>query len=62
MGLHASGIKRNLAFTDQILPMTTNWATNYNFALFSKLPTNFTKNSEKLPFTYQNAMLRAAFT
>ena len=42
------GIKRNIAFTDQILPHTKNWSTNHNLALFSKLPTNDTKIPEKV--------------
>ena len=47
---------------DQNLPVSINWSTNYNFALFSKLPTNYTQISEKIQFTYQNAPLRGAFT
>ena len=54
--------KSSLGARDQILPITINWPTNYNFALFSKLPTNYTKISEKIHFTYQNAPLRGAFT
>ena len=53
--------KTNTGPRDQILPVSINWPTNYNFASFSKLPTNHTKISEKINFTYQNAPLRGAF-
>ena len=46
---------------NQNLPVSINWSTNYNFALFSKLPTNYTKISEKIHNTYVNAPLRGAF-
>ena len=55
-------IKTNTGPRDQILPVSINWPTNYNFALFSKLPTNYTKISDEIHFTYQNAPLRGAFT
>ena len=42
------GLKRNTAPRDQILPVSINWPTNYNFASFSKLPTNYTNISEKI--------------
>ena len=41
-------IKRNLTFRDQILPISENWPASYNFALFSKFPTNYTNISEKI--------------
>ena len=52
---------RNTAPRDQILPVSINWPTNYNFALFSKLPTNYTKISEKIQKTYVNAPRSGAF-
>ena len=55
------GCKRKLTSIDRILSISVNWPTNYNFALFSKLPTNYTKISDKIHFTYQNAPLRGAF-
>ena len=54
-------LKTKIALRDQILPVSINWPTNYDFALFSKLPTNYTKISEKIHFTYQNAPLHGAF-
>ena len=29
---------------DKIFPFSENWPANYNFSLFSKLPTNYPKN------------------
>ena len=55
-------LKTNTGPRDQILPVSINWPTNDNFVLLSKLPTNYTKISEKMHFTYQNAPLRDAFT
>ena len=40
-------IKTNTGPREPVLPVSINWPTNYNFALFSKLPTNYTKISEK---------------
>ena len=40
-------IKVYIGFRDQIFPFSENWPANYNFSLFSKLPTNYPKNSEK---------------
>ena len=54
-------VKRNTGPRDQILPVSINWPTNYNFALFSKLPTNYTKISEKIQKTYVNASRSGAF-
>ena len=34
--------------TDLIVPFSENWPANYNFSLFSKLPTNYPKISEKI--------------
>ena len=56
------GVELSSTARDQILPISENWLTNYNFASFSKLPTNYTQISEKIHFTYQNAPLRGAFT
>ena len=44
-----------------IFPVSENWPTNHNFSLFSKLPTNYTKISEKIQLAHQNAPLRGAF-
>ena len=44
-------IKTNTGPRDQILPVFINWPTNYNFAVFSKLPTNYTIISEKMQKT-----------
>ena len=41
-------IKTYIGFRDQIFPFSENWPANYNFSLFSKLPTNYPKISEKL--------------
>ena len=31
---------------DKIFPFSENWPANYNFSLFSKLPTNYSKNQK----------------
>ena len=41
-------IKTNTGPRDQILPVSINGPTNYNFALFSKLPTNYLKKSKHI--------------
>ena len=51
--VHAS-IKVYIGFRDQIFPFSENWPANYDFSLFSKLPTNYPKISEKIPKTYVN--------
>ena len=54
-------IKTNTGPREPVLPVSINWPTNYNFALFSKLPTNYTKISEKIQKTYVNAPRSGAF-
>ena len=46
---------------DQILSISINWPKNYNFALLSKLPTNYTKNYEKMQPTCVNTPRSGAF-
>ena len=41
-------LKTYIGFRDQIFPFSENWPANYNFSLFSKLPTNYPKISEKI--------------
>ena len=45
--IFVSVVKMDISVRDQILPISVNWPTNYNFALFWKLPTNYTRLSEK---------------
>ena len=44
-----------------IFPFSENWPTNHDFSLFSKLPTNYTKISEKIQKAYANAPQSGAF-
>ena len=40
--------------TDLIFPFSENWPANYNFSLFSKLPTNYPKNQKNIQNTIEN--------
>ena len=45
-GLKVDTIVAPLADIDTIFPFSENWPANYNFSLFSKLPTNYPKNQK----------------
>ena len=47
---------------DMIFPFSRNVPANYKFSLFSKLPANYPKNSEKIQFTHRKIPLRGIFT
>ena len=39
-------IETYIGARDKIFPFSENWPANYNFSLFSKLPTNYPKNQK----------------
>ena len=43
----ARRVEITLGAIDMIFPFSENWPANYNFSLFSKLPTNYPRNQEK---------------
>ncbi len=45
-----------------IFPFSRNGPANYKFSLFSKLPTNYPKNSAKIQFKHRKIPLRGIFT
>ena len=51
-----------IAGTHMIFPFSRNGPANYEFSLFSKLPTNYPKISEKIQFTHRKIPLRGIFT
>ena len=42
----SSNLEITLEGIDMIFPFSENWPANYNFSLFSKLPTNYPKNQK----------------
>ena len=50
----AAILKVTLGGTEMIFPFSDVWPANYNFSLFSKLPTNYPKISAKIQKTYVN--------
>ena len=47
-----SGLIVFMGGIDMIFPFSRNVPANYKFSLFSKLPANYPKISEKIPKTY----------
>ena len=46
-----------IGFRDQIFPFSENWPANYNFSLFSKLPTNYPKTNKIIQKTFFGILL-----
>ena len=56
LGMLKLWFKTYIGFRDQIFPISENWPANYNFSLFSKLPTNYPKNQKK--YAKKNSKIR----
>ena len=43
---NSNQVETYIGARDKIFPFSENWPANYNFSLFSKLPTNYPKNKK----------------